>query len=158
MFIYCTLDILQLYSHIHVINAQLAVEMFPNVTTEPHSLRWVERKKTKTIITVVHTSVPGVVPTCANVPLHPLWTQLQLFSVAGWAGCCTECCDHQPCYPRTQHCTAFHKDSGVEGHLQGRPGDRGNNHTRSEFLQLHKDHRNLQALYLWCPRGSLTFS
>lgn len=28
-----------LYSHIHVVNTQLAVEMFPDVTTEPHRLR-----------------------------------------------------------------------------------------------------------------------
>lgn len=28
-----------LYSHIHVINAQLAMEMFPNITAKPHGLR-----------------------------------------------------------------------------------------------------------------------
>lgn len=34
-----TPDVVQLYSHIHVINAQLAMEMFPDVTTKPHRLR-----------------------------------------------------------------------------------------------------------------------
>lgn len=47
------MDPTDFYSHIHVVNAQLTVEMFSNITPKPHGLREAEKEKKKMVVSIL---------------------------------------------------------------------------------------------------------